>query len=128
MSDIQIGSTVQAHYKTGIYIGEVIEDRNRFFLIKVLAVDKHPMQGDLHNPGQTEDVFFHQRKALSYNEKANVQKEAVKIYEGEGIPEYEKSLKAAVNALKSKLARRETDFNQHAKLQLEDLEKQYFGG
>ncbi|MGR9048976.1 kinase-associated lipoprotein B [Halobacillus faecis] len=126
MSEFPNGSFVQAHYKTGIYIGEVVEDRNRFYLVKVLAVVKHPMQGDLHNPGKTEEVFFHQRKALSYNEKANVQKEAVKPFEGE-IPSYEDSLKEAVDALKTKLVRRETEFNQNAKKQLDDLEKQYFG-
>ncbi|MBX0357359.1 kinase-associated lipoprotein B [Halobacillus sp. Nhm2S1] len=126
MSEFPNGSIVKAHYKTGIYIGEVIEDRNRFYLVKVLAVEKHPMQGDLHNPGKTEEVFFHQRKALSYNEKANVQKEAVKPFEGE-IPSYEESLKEAVDALKSKLERRETEFNKSAKNQLDDLEKQYFG-
>ncbi|RDY71882.1 MULTISPECIES: kinase-associated lipoprotein B [Halobacillus] len=126
MSEFPSGSIVKAHYKTGIYIGEVVEDRNRFYLVKVLAVDKHPMQGDLHNPGKTEEVFFHQRKALSYNEKANVQKEAVKPFEGE-VPSYEESLKEAVDALKAKLERRETEFNQSAKKQLDDLEKQYFG-
>ncbi|CDQ21308.1 kinase-associated lipoprotein B [Halobacillus karajensis] len=126
MSDIQNGTIVTAHYKTGIYIGEIMEDRNRFYLVKVLAVQKHPMQGDLHNPGKTENVFFHQRKALSYNEKANVQKEAVKAYDGE-IPSYEESLKNAVLALKTKLTRRETEFNQSAKQQLDDLESHYFG-
>lgn len=126
MSDMENGTIVKAHYKTGIYIGEIIEDRNRFYLVKVLAVEKHPMQGDLHNPGKTEDVFFHQRKALSYNEKANVQKEAVKPHDGE-VPNYKVSLKDAVHALKTKLIRRETEFNQNAKSQLEDLERQYFG-
>ncbi|ELK46957.1 kinase-associated lipoprotein B [Halobacillus sp. ACCC02827] len=125
MTEIKQGSTVKAHYKSGIYIGEVVEDRNRFFLVKVLAVAKHPMQGDLHNPGKTEDVFFHQRKALSYTEKANVQKEAVHLYEGD-IPEYKQSLKDSVEALKEKLMRRETTFNQSAKDRLEDLERQYF--
>ncbi|SFJ40154.1 kinase-associated protein B [Halobacillus dabanensis] len=125
MSDMEQGTIVKAHYKTGIYIGEIVEDRNRFYLVKVLAVEKHPMQGDLHNPGKTENVFFHQRKALSYNEKANVQKEAVKPHDGV-IPNYKDSLKEAVNALKMKLTRRETEFNQSAKSQLDDLERQYF--
>ncbi|QAS53858.1 kinase-associated lipoprotein B [Halobacillus litoralis] len=126
MTTFENGTIVKAHYKTGIYIGEVIEDRNRFYLIKVLAVEKHPMQGDLHNPGKTEDVFFHQRKALSYNEKANVQKEAVHAYEENEIPAYQESLKLAVQTLRSKLTRRETEFNQNAKIQLDNLERQYF--
>ncbi|MYL21140.1 kinase [Halobacillus litoralis] len=127
MSDIQIGSIVKAHYKTGIYIGEVKEDRGKFYLVQMLAVDKHPMQGDLHNPGQTENVFFHQRKALSYLEKANVQKEAVHPYEETEIPDYNDSLKQSVEKLKQKLNRRDTDFNSHAADRLSDLEKQYFG-
>ncbi|MBN8235528.1 kinase-associated lipoprotein B [Halobacillus kuroshimensis] len=127
MSEIQVGSKVKAHYKTGIYMGEVKEDRGKFYLVQVLAVDKHPMQGDLHNPGKTENVFFHQRKALSYLEKANVQKEAVHPYEGTEIPEYQESLKLSVEKLKEKLNRRDTDFNSHAAEQLNDLEKQYFG-
>ncbi|MCA1011065.1 kinase-associated lipoprotein B [Halobacillus halophilus] len=126
MAEFEKGALVKAHYKTGIYVGEVVEDRNRFYLVKILAVDKHPMQGDLHNPGQTEDVFFHQRKALSFNEKANVQKEAVHPFEEETVPEYEASLKQAVEKLKTKLTRRETEFNLNAKQQLEDLENQYF--
>ncbi|RWZ54873.1 kinase [Halobacillus fulvus] len=126
MSTFQTGDIVKAHYKSGIYIGEVAEDRNRFYLVQILAVEKHPMQGDLHNPGKTEDVFFHQRKALSFREKANIQKEAVHPYEGV-VPDYEASLKSSVEKLKQKLERRESEFNSHAKTQLEDLEKQYFG-
>lgn len=126
MSEIKPGTIVKAHYKTGIYIGEVVEDRNRFYLVKVLAVEKHPMQGDLHNPGKTENVFFHQRKALSFNEKANIQKEAVQPYEKSEIPDYTASLKQSVEQLKSKLKRRETEFNSYAKQRLEELEQQYF--
>ncbi|MFQ3544744.1 kinase-associated lipoprotein B [Halobacillus rhizosphaerae] len=126
MPEHNIGDIVKAHYKSGIYIGEVAEDRNRFYLVKVLAVDKHPMQGDLHNPGKTEEVFFHQRKALSFQEKANVQKEAVHSYEGE-VPEYEASLRDSMEQLKAKLTRRETEFNKLAVQRLAELEHQYFG-
>ncbi|ARI76708.1 kinase-associated lipoprotein B [Halobacillus mangrovi] len=126
MADLSIGSIVKAHYKSGIYIGELVEDRNRFYLVKILAVEKHPMQGDLHNPGKTEGVFFHQRKALSYMEKANIQKEAVHPYEGSSIPDYKESLIESIEQLKAKLTRRETKFNQQAYKQLEDLEHQYF--
>ncbi|MFD2922752.1 kinase-associated lipoprotein B [Halobacillus naozhouensis] len=126
MSEFQNGTVVKAHYKSGIYIGEVMEDRNQHYLVKILAVDKHPMQGDLHNPGKTEDVFFHQRKALSHKEKANIHKHAVHPYESEQVPDYDDSLKQSVERLKQKLTRRETEFNQHALDQLNDLEKQYF--
>lgn len=125
MEEFNSGDIVKAHYKSGIYVGKVMEDRDRFYLVQILAVEKHPMQGDLHNPGKTENVFFHQRKALSYLEKANIQKEAVHPYEG-SIPDYTESLKQSVEQLRSKLERRETEFNANAKQQLDDLEKQYF--
>ncbi|SDJ63158.1 kinase-associated lipoprotein B [Salimicrobium halophilum] len=125
MEDVQVGDTVKAFYKTGTYIGKVKEDRGAKFLVEVLAVHTHPAQGDLHNPGQTEEVFFHQRKALSHHEKANVDKKAVHPFDGE-IPEYEESLKQSVQNFKEKLMRRDTEFNQKALHQLEDLETQYF--
>lgn len=126
MADVQIGQLVRAHYNSGTYIGEVIEDRNNRFLIKVLAVHKHPMQGDLHNPGKTEDVFFHERKALAFNEKMNVAKPAVHPFDGEEVPDYSLSLKKAVNKLKEKLNNKDTDFNKKALKTLEELEEKYY--
>ncbi|WP_101843198.1 kinase-associated lipoprotein B [Halobacillus sp. Marseille-P3879] len=126
MTELKQGDIVKAHYKTGIYIGEFIEERPHAYLVKVLAVDKHPMQGDLHNPGQTDEVFFHQRKALSYLEKANINKQAIEILEDQEVPDYTDSLRKSVEKLKEKLIRRETNFNQSALRQLDDLEKQYF--
>lgn len=123
--EAQIGQIVKAHNKSGTYIGEVLQDRDRKYLVKVLAVVKHPMQGDLHNPGQTENVFFHERKALSYNEKVNVSKSAVHAYDDE-IPAYDQSLKKAVNDLKTKLQQEESEFNQQALNTLTNLEGQYF--
>ncbi|WP_173915762.1 kinase-associated lipoprotein B [Halobacillus sp. Marseille-Q1614] len=123
---LKAGDLVKAHYKTGIYIGELVEERRNAYLVKVLAVDKHPMQGDLHNPGKTENVFFHQRKALSYQEKANIHKEAIEKYEGTEVPDYKDSLKQSIEKLKQKVQRRETEFNQLALSRLEELEKQYF--
>ncbi|ASN04892.1 kinase-associated lipoprotein B [Virgibacillus necropolis] len=125
MTDTQIGKIVRAHYNSGIYIGEVIEDRGDRFLIKVLAVHKHPMQGDLHNPGKVEDVFFHERKALAYNEKMNVAKPAVHPFEGE-LPSYKTSLEKSVNKLKDKLAYKDTPFNKKALKTLEELEEKHY--
>ncbi|PBB06326.1 kinase-associated lipoprotein B [Salimicrobium humidisoli] len=125
MDEVKIDDTVKAFYKTGTYIGKVKEDRGSKFLVEVLAVHTHPAQGDLHNPGQTEDVFFHQRKALAHHEKANVDKQAVHPYDDE-IPDYMKSLEDSVQKYKKKLERRDTEFNQKALTRLQDLEKQYF--
>lgn len=121
---LEPGKLVTAHYKTGKYVGEIVEDRGHAYLIKILAVQKHPQQGDLHNPGQTENVFFHQRKALSHYEKANISKSSVSPYEGE-VPEYKTSLLESVNRLKEKLDKKDNEFNNQAKQQLEALEASY---
>ncbi|MFZ3576793.1 kinase-associated lipoprotein B [Virgibacillus sp. DJP39] len=125
MAEIKIGQIVRAHYNSGKYIGEVLEDRGERFLIKVLAVQKHPMQGDLHNPGKIDGVFFHERKALAYNEKMNVAKPAVHTFEGE-LPSYETSLKESVDKLKEKLTYKDTDFNNKALLTLQQLEEKHY--
>ncbi|WP_053218790.1 kinase-associated lipoprotein B [Virgibacillus senegalensis] len=126
MENASIGEIVKAHYKSGTYIGEVIEDRGANYLIKVLAVVKHPLQGDLHNYGKTEDVFFHQRKALSWQEKMNVSKPAVHPYTENSIPDYESSLKESLDQLKNKLRQQDTAFNQQALKSLQELEQSYF--
>src|SRR5699024_630547 len=93
MAEFELGDMVKAHYKSGTYVGEVMEDRNDRYLIKVLAVKKHPLQGDIHNYGETEGVFFHERKALAYTEKMNVKKSAIHPYT-ETVPDYGDSLKS----------------------------------
>ncbi|WP_163971542.1 kinase-associated lipoprotein B [Oceanobacillus halotolerans] len=125
MAEVNIGETVRAHYNSGTYIGEVLEDRGDRYLVKVLAVDKHPMQGDIHHPGEVEGVFFHERKALAQYEKMNVKKPAVKPYTGE-IPSYSDSLKDAVNTLKEKLKKEDTLFNQKALETIEGLEEKFY--
>jgi kinase-associated protein B len=122
MADISIGDIVRAHYNSGTYIGEVKEDRGKNYLVEVLAVVKHPLQGDLHNPGQVEDVFFHERKALAFHEKANIKKPAVKPFD-EKVPDYEESLKLAVDTYRKKLEAEDTEFNQTALKTLNHLEK-----
>ncbi|MEC5424912.1 sporulation phosphorelay system protein KapB [Virgibacillus sp. C22-A2] len=122
MAEVKIGEIVRAHYNSGTYIGEVKEDKGDRYLIEVLAVHKHPLQGDLHNPGQISGVFFHERKALAHHEKMNVKKPAVHSYDGD-IASYGESLKIAVNLYKEKLASEETEFNKMALQSLINLEK-----
>ncbi|SDK08228.1 kinase-associated lipoprotein B [Sediminibacillus albus] len=126
MDNASIGDIVKAHYKSGSYIGEIVEDRGENYLVKVLAVVKHPLQGDLHNYGKTENVFFHQRKALSYLEKMNVSKPAVHPYTEDTIPDYQASLKQSLNEMKEKLTKEDSQFNNQAKESLDDLERHYF--
>ena len=125
MAEVNIGDIVKAHYHSGTYIGKVKEDRGKNYLVKVLAVAKHPMQGDLHNPGQVEGVFFHERKALFYQEKMNVKKPAVHLYDAE-VPTYGNSLQAAVQTYKEKLLQEDTPYNQQALLTLERLEEKNY--
>ncbi|SFA91502.1 kinase-associated protein B [Lentibacillus halodurans] len=119
---VSIGDIVQVKYNSGKYIGEVMEDRGERYLVKVHAVVKHPMQGDLHNPGETEGVFFQVRKALARYEKMNVVKSAVKRFDGE-LPDYQTSLQEAVAAIKQQLSQKDTAFNQQSLKQIEELEQ-----
>ena len=125
MSEITTGSLVKAHYRSGTDLGVVNELRGENYLVEVLAVQKHPLQGDLHNYGKLDDVFFHERKALAFHEKMNVKKAAVKKYEGE-IPDYGKSLKEAVEEYMEKLAAEDIPFNKLARQKLDSLENTYY--
>lgn len=125
VAEVKIGDIVTAINKTGKYIGEVTEDRGSAYLVRILAVLKHPMQGDLHNPKQTDVAIFHQRRALSYREQTNVPKTMVKPYEGE-IPDYQTSLKEAVTKMKKLLAEDDKEFNKLSLQLLEELAVDYF--
>ncbi|WHY56375.1 kinase-associated lipoprotein B [Peribacillus simplex] len=123
--DFKIGDKVTAIYKTGKYIGEVTDIRPAAYLVKVLAVLKHPMQGDLHNPKQTEVSMFHQRRALAFREQTNVPKNMVRNFDEE-IPEYKESLREAVEKMKSTLSEAHTEWNDKSLQLLEDLAADYF--
>ncbi|WP_144527632.1 kinase-associated lipoprotein B [Peribacillus simplex] len=123
--DFKIGDKVTAIYKTGKYIGEVTDIRPAAYLVKVLAVLKHPMQGDLHNPKQTEVSMFHQRRALAFREQTNVPKNMVRNFDEE-IPEYKASLREAVEKMKSTLSEAQTEWNDKSLHLLEDLAADYF--
>jgi kinase-associated protein B len=91
----------------------------------VLAVVKHPMQGDLHNPKQTDVSIFHQRRSLAYREQMNVPKNMVKPFEGE-IPDYKQSLKEAVEKMKVTLNEKDSELNTKSLEMIAGLEKDYF--
>lgn len=125
MNEISIGDNVLVEYNSGEYIGEFVEDRGNFSLVKVLAVKKHPTQGDLHNPGQVDGVAFFERKALAYTEKINARKRFVHPYDGQ-IPNYSDSLKQAVNQLREELLAKDTQFNHASLNKLQDLENHFY--
>lgn len=125
MEKIAVGDIVQTVYNSGTYIGEVLQDKGNFFLVKVLAVVEHPDQGDLHHRGQTEGVAFHERKALAYGEKTNARKRFTTLYTGE-IPDYATSLKKAVEKKKQELQREDTPFNRLSLERIASLERDFY--
>lgn len=125
MSEFQIGDKVTAIYKTGKYIGEITEERPQHYLVRVLAVLTHPMQGDLHHPKDANVDLFHERRALAFREQTNVPKQMVKHYH-ENIPEYQESLQGAVDKMKKELTEAATPWADKCLEILDGLEKSYF--
>ncbi|MGM9956332.1 MAG: kinase-associated lipoprotein B [Peribacillus sp.] len=123
--EFKVGDKVTAIYKTGKYIGEITDIRPSAYLVKVLAVMKHPMQGDLHNPKQTEVSMFHQRRALAFREQANVPMNMVRVYDGD-IPDYKESLRVSVEKMARTLTESQTEWNNKSLELLEDLAADYF--
>jgi kinase-associated protein B len=120
----QVGDHVIAAYKTGEYIGEIVDLSGMKAAVKVLAVVKHPTQGDLHNPMQANVAFFHQRRALAHQEIALMPFDTIASYR-QPIPEYKESLRQALEQDKMAL-HNEVLFAQKCLQELESLEKEYF--
>jgi kinase-associated protein B len=125
MSEFQIGDKVTAIYKTGKYIGEITEERTQHYLVRVLAVINHPMQGDLHHPRNAAVDLFHERRALAYREQTNVPKQMVKQFTDE-IPDYQESLREAVDKMKKELTEAASVWGDKSLEIIESLEKSYF--
>jgi kinase-associated protein B len=124
MSNFQNGDIVTALYKTGKYIGEVTDSRPGVYVVKILAVLKHPRQGDLHNPKDVDVPLFHERKALAFRERANIPEKMVKPYEGE-VPDYNESLSTSFNELKAHLESEDSTFAQKSLETLESVKREY---
>jgi kinase-associated protein B len=120
----QVGDHVIAAYKTGEYIGEIVDLSGMKAAVKVLAVVKHPTQGDLHNPMQANVAFFHQRRALAHQEIALMPFDTIAAYRQQ-IPEYKESLRQALEQDKIAL-HNEVLFAQKCLQELQSLEKEYF--
>lgn len=125
MTEFQIGDTVTAIYKTGKYIGEITDLRPQHYLVRVLAVLKHPMQGDLHNPKDADAAIFHERRALAFREQANIPKQMVKHF-AEEVPDYPQSLREAVDKMKNELIASNSPWGEKCLVFLSSLEKDYF--
>lgn len=99
------GARVRASYKTGEYIGEVVEQTSNVkAAVKILAVVKHPTQGDLHTNMDPDAAFFHQRRALAYQEIALMPLNTVRPYSGP-VPDYKESLQSALEREAEELRR-----------------------
>lgn len=120
-----IGDIATTTYKTGQYIAEVMERSDDKALVKVLAVLRHPTQGDLHNPGKSENVMFQQRRALAQYEKTWVHPRSLQLYQGT-VPDYKDSLAEALNAEIEKLNGQDNQWAQRSIEQLKVLKHDYF--
>ncbi|GAA4707099.1 sporulation phosphorelay system protein KapB [Brevibacillus fulvus] len=119
------GDLVLATYKSGQYIAELIEWTPPRAVVKILAVVKHPEQGDLHHPQEVEVPLFHQRRALAYQEKAVVPIGQLQPYAGE-VPDYRESLQQAL-LQEMRLAEKRIAFWQRSLQELTQLRQDYFG-
>lgn len=120
------GDIVRAVYKAGEYIGEIVEVKPTKAVVKILAVQKHPTQGDLHHPFEANVPMFHQRRALAYQEKALVPLSTIRPYHGE-IPSYNESLNQAIAEEIEELDKRKGDpWAQKSLEEIEKLKKEYF--
>jgi len=111
-------------HKTGIYIVEKVQDNPNGVLVSIESVITHPMQGDLHNRGEVENVFFHERKALSYKEKRVVDENLLKPYTDAVLP-YVESLIQSVSKMEQKLKNEDTLFNRKALDTLSNIKYDY---
>lgn len=125
MEERMIGDIVTGIYKTGKYIGEITDIRPMHYLVKVKAVLKHPQQGDLHHPKDADVQFFHERRALAFNEQTNIPKKMVKPFDG-AIPDYQESLKNALTELREELMQLNTPWAEQSLSNLSRLEADYF--
>ncbi|WP_421617788.1 kinase-associated lipoprotein B [Brevibacillus sp. TJ4] len=118
------GDIVRVPYKTGEYVAEVVENHESKLLVKVLAVTKFPTQGDLHTSYEVDVPLFHQRPALSYQEKFMVPVQSVIRYNG-AIPDYKESLKNALEREMEKL-KKMSAWAQRCLVELENIHKETF--
>ena len=126
MSDeFKVGDIVTGIYKTGKYIGEITAIKPEHYLVKVKAVLKHPMQGDIHSPKDVNVPLFQERRALAFNEQTNVPKKMVRHYKEE-VPEYKTSLREAVEKTKTDLEAEGTEWALRSLENMKVLEKDYF--
>jgi kinase-associated protein B len=123
---MKVGDYVIASYKSGDYVGELLTFNHPKSKVRVVAVVKHPMQGDLHHPQQIDVAMFHQRRALSYREVANIPVSDIVVYEQSTVPEYNTSLHNALNTEIEAMQKLNTPFGNKAAEELLRLKQEYW--
>ncbi|WNC12214.1 sporulation phosphorelay system protein KapB [Brevibacillus brevis] len=118
------GDIVRVTQKTGEYITEVLEVHDTKLLVKVLAVTKFPTQGDLHTSFEVDVPLFHQRPALSYQEKFMTLSQSAIRYNGP-IPDYKESVRVAMEREMEKLKKMSL-WAQRCLVELEAMHKEAF--
>ncbi|KIL40177.1 kinase [Gordoniibacillus kamchatkensis] len=119
------GDIVVAEYKSGRYIGRIVElTSSRKAAVEIMAVARHPQQGDLHHPMQADVGLFHQRRALAHKEIALMLLTTIEPYRG-SVPDYADSLRHAVQSHKQELNQLQR-WAERALAEMEALEKDYF--
>ncbi|MTT33112.1 kinase [Terrilactibacillus sp. BCM23-1] len=126
VDQLKVNGIVYARYKTGEYIARIIELDDSQAVVEILAVVTHPTQGDLHHPHDVNVPLFHQRKALSFHEKARVRLHSCKPFDKDTIPDFKGSLKSALEKIYSKLEKSDDAWSRESIKQLRDLENDYF--
>jgi|HigsolmetaGSP11D_1036233.scaffolds.fasta_scaffold09859_2 kinase-associated protein B len=128
LKTFQSGDIVAVRSKTGEYVAKFLSYRNeKYAVVEILAVLKHPTQGDLHFPNRVDVPLFHQRRAHAFREKVVVNHHAITSFDGE-IPDYESSLKKAVEDKIAALEVKGNEWAQKSIALIKDLEKDYFQG
>jgi kinase-associated protein B len=118
------GDLVRIAYKTGEYVAEVVEVTPPKAVVKILAVQKHPAQGDLHHPYEVDVPLFHQRRALAFQEKVVVPLGSMQLFQGEA-PSYQESLRHALEREMAALQKMIV-WAQRSLAQYESLKQDYF--
>jgi kinase-associated protein B len=120
------GDQVVAEYKSGAYIGELLSSEGHWAKVRMLAVLKHPAQGDLHHPMRADVPMFHERRALAFREVANVPVGALTPWDEATVPDYMESLRDALERELQAMESLGNAFGDKSAAALRQLEKDYF--
>ncbi|HEY0827222.1 MAG TPA: sporulation phosphorelay system protein KapB [Bacilli bacterium] len=120
----KVGDIVKASYKSGEYIGEIVQYSEPKAVVKILAVLKHPEQGDLHHPMEVDVPMFHQRRALAFQERALIPLSSIQLYPYQ-VPGYNTSLKEALETEMALLHKTEL-WARRCQEELASLQQEYF--